>query len=579
MTKTKSVQPEAIDRGGRMPRRPGERYGQPVPGTRNTGNGRKFVLAALLVACLIAGGLYYFLRGGGGSSPVNAVTATNITSNSAVITWTTPQPSASQVEYGATSAYGLLSVFNAAPVTSHSITLTALNPGTTYNYAALSTAANGDVTTSSGYTFITPDANARGGAAPTPAGAPSVSPPTVTGVTTNSATIVWETDQPSAAQVEYGPSPAYGSLSAYNSSLSMTHSVKLTALVPGATYNFAAHSTNAAGQIGSSANSTFTTASVAGVPVISNVKTAGVTANSATITWTTDQPSASQVQFGPTPGYGSLSAFSAPLVNSHSVTIPGLTAGKAYNYAALSVNATGQVGTSTNFILTTASQSGPAAVNAVTSADITTNSVTIVWTTDQPSASQVEYGTTASYGLLSGFGSAPATSHKVHLTALTPGTTYNYAALSTGAGGQVSKSGNFTFTTLSGPPVIRQLKVARVTGTSATITWTTDQPSTSVVEFGATSGLRALLRRHTVHNSRSPAAPALVTFHSVTLTGLSPDTTYEYAAQSANSVGLQNLSPSMRFSTSASKSEIIGPKQGLLGMSLPSATSAPRPLL
>ena len=578
MEKTRSIQPETIDRGSRVPRRPGERYGQPTPGTRNTGNGRKFLLAALLVVCLIAGALY-FLRSGGSSSPMNAVTASNITSNSAVITWTTPQPSASQVEYGTTPAYGLLSVFNAAPVTSHSITLTALNPGTTYNYAALSTAANGDVSTSSPYTFTTPNANSKGGAAPVPAGAPSVSPPTVTGVTTNSATIVWATDQPSSSQVEYGTSPTYGSLSAYNSSLSTTHSVKLTALVPGVTYNFAAHSTNAAGQIGSSANATFTTSSVAGVPVISSVKTAGVTANSATITWTTDQPSASQVQFGPTPGYGSLSAFSAPLVTSHSVTIPGLTAGKTYNYAALSVNATGQVGTSTNFVLTTANQAGPAAVNAVNAVDITTNSATIVWTTDQPSASQAEYGTTPAYGSLSGFASAQVTSHKVRLTALTPGTTYNYAALSTGASGQVSKSANLTFTTLSGPPIISQLKVARVTGTSATITWTTDQPSTSVVEFGATSGLRALLRRHIVHNSRSPADPVLVTSHSVTLTGLSPDMTYEYAAQSANSVGLQNLSPSMRFSTSASKTELIGPTQGLSGTSLASAASAPRPLL
>jgi hypothetical protein len=121
--------------------------------------------------------------------------------------------------------------------------------------------------------------------------------------------------------------------------------------------------------------------------------------------------------------------------------------------------------------------------------------------------------------------------------------------------------------------------VVRVTGTSAIITWATDQPSTSVVEFGSTSGLRALLRRHTAHNSRSPVDPALVTVHSVTLTGLSPDTTYEFAAQSANSVGLQNLSPSMRFSTSASKTEIMEPKQGLSGPSLASAASAGRALL
>src|SRR5580700_6653918 len=105
MEKTRSIEPAAIDRGSRMPRRPGERYGQAMPRNPKSGNGRKYLLAALIVACLIGGGLY-FVRSGRTGSPMNAVAATNITSTSALITWTTQQPSASQVEYGTTPSYG-----------------------------------------------------------------------------------------------------------------------------------------------------------------------------------------------------------------------------------------------------------------------------------------------------------------------------------------------------------------------------------------------------------------------------------------------------------------------------------------
>jgi hypothetical protein len=151
----------------------------------------------------------------------------------------------------------------------------------------------------------------------------------------------------------------------------------------------------------------------------------------------------------------------------------------------------------------------------------------------------VEYGKTTQYGLLSGYIASPVTSHTLTLTGLTPGTVYNAAALSANPAGRVGASGNVSFTTLSAPPVISQLRAADITATSATITWKTDQPSTSRVQYGAT----------TAYGTMSAENPSLVTSHSVTIVGLKPGMTYDSAAISTNSTGMQNASPNLKFTT------------------------------
>lgn len=507
------------------------------------------MLGVVVIACLLAGA-WYVLRSPATANGVT-VTASGITTNSATIAWTTDQPSTSQVEYGATPAYGLLSVFGATPVTSHSVTLTGLTPGTTYNYAALWTNPAGQVGTSANFTFTTTALAATAGST----GPPVISRVAAGGITATSATITWTTDQPFTSQVEYGITTAYGSLSAFSSVPVTSHSVILTALTPGTTYNYAALSTNATGQSTASTNFTFTT-TVSGSPVIGSVKAGALTTTSATVTWTTDQPSASQVEFGTTPAHGSLSAFSAALTTSHSVILTGLTAGTTYDYAALSANSTGQVGKSENFTFTTASVAGSTAITGVTAGGITTNSATIRWTTDQPSTSQVEYGTTPAHGFLSAFSSQLATSHAVILTGLSPGTAYDYAALSTNPGGQVGKSASLTFSTAAAVPVISGITSVNITATSATIAWTTDQPSTSQVKYGATTPLWALLHRRRRYDSLSTLNSTLVTAHSVTLTGLTPDTTYNYVALSTNSSGMPNQSPNLTFATVAGRASI-----------------------
>ncbi|HEV2755706.1 MAG TPA: PQQ-dependent sugar dehydrogenase [Actinomycetota bacterium] len=69
------------------------------------------------------------------------------------ITWTTDEPSDSQVEYGTTTAYGTVTPLDAARVTQHSVTITGLRSTTTYNFRVLSRDAAGNLATSANGTF------------------------------------------------------------------------------------------------------------------------------------------------------------------------------------------------------------------------------------------------------------------------------------------------------------------------------------------------------------------------------------------------------------------------------------------
>jgi hypothetical protein len=99
-------------------------------------------------------------------------------------------------------------------------------------------------------------------------------------------------------------------------------------------------------------------------PTVSSVASTSISATGATIGWTTNQTSTSQVEYGTTTAYGTSSATSTALATSHSVALTGLTAGTTYHYAVVSTNAASQTTTSTDYTFTTTA--APAPVTSVT---------------------------------------------------------------------------------------------------------------------------------------------------------------------------------------------------------------------
>jgi YVTN family beta-propeller protein len=455
---------------------------------------------------------------------ISNVSVSSVSATSATITWTTDQAATDQVNYGTTNSYGSSSPLSSSMVQSHTVTLTGLTPGTTYNYDVVSTNSTGAAGLSANYTFST--------VLP----APVISGVSVSSISTTSAIITWTTDQASTSQVNYGTTSSYGSASPLNSSLVLSHSVTLTGLIAGTTYNFDVVSANANSQASASINSTFQAPAVAGAPVITAAAAGSITGGSAVITWTTDQAATSVVN------YGSQTVSSSALVTSHSVVLSNLIPNTQYSFTVTSANAANVSNTSSPVTFTTTAQSASAPQVAYVGYWATSSSsISVSWSTSQPATTQVNYGVTPNVGTLTPVQTALTNNHGVVLTNLIPGTTYYFVAESQAANGATGYSTTYSLT-LSGTapaPIISNIQ-ASVTSNSATITWNTDQVTTSQVNYGLT----------TTYSASSAVNSTLTTTHSVTVTNLLPSTIYNFDVVSANGNNLAGNSANATFQTS-----------------------------
>jgi RHS repeat-associated protein len=276
--------------------------------------------------------------------------------------------------------------------------------------------------------------------------------PVITGVsssavTHNSATISWTTNEPADSQVEYGTITAYGQSTTLNPALVTSHSQGLSGLTPGTLYHYRVKSRDATGNLAVSGDFSFTTSTLDTTPpVISDVAAGGITATTATITWTTNENSDSQVEYGPTTAYGQSTALNPALLTAHSQGLSGLNSGTLYHYRVKSRDAAGNLAVSGDFTFTTPDITPPVISN-VAAVGITTDTATITWTTNENSDSQVEYGTTTAYGQSTTLNPTLMTAHSQGLSGLNPGTLYHYRVKSKDAAGNLAVSGDFTFTT------------------------------------------------------------------------------------------------------------------------------------
>src|SRR4030043_78747 len=141
------------------------------------------------------------------------------------------------------------------------------------------------------------------------------------------------------------------------------------------------------------------------------------------------------------------------------------------------------------------------------------------------------------------------------LVELSPAKTIAYTLTATNTGGTVSKSVviNVTIPVTpptpqppsvdTTPPVIKDVSVSSETDESAIITWTTDEPGNSQVEYGKTTeyGLNA-------------TSDELVTTHNVTLSRLEPNTVYYYIVKSKDKAGNETSSTENTLVTLQEKS-------------------------
>jgi hypothetical protein len=273
---------------------------------------------------------------------ISSVTASSITASAATITWTTDKASDSQVDYGPTTAYGSTSALNSNLVTSHSITLSGLGSTTLYHFRVRSRDAAGNLATSSDFTLTTLD-----GTAPTV----SLTAPAANATVSNSITIsATAADNVGVSGVQFRLDGAV--LGAEDTTSPYSVSWNTTGTSNGS-HSLSAVARDAAGNKTTSAAVTVTVSNDITPPVISAVSASSMTATGATIGWSTDETSDSQVDYGVTTAYGSSNALNASLVTAHTMSLSGLTANTLYHYRVRSRDAAGNLALSGDFSFTT----------------------------------------------------------------------------------------------------------------------------------------------------------------------------------------------------------------------------------
>lgn len=134
---------------------------------------------------------------------------------------------------------------------------------------------------------------------------------------------------------------------------------------------------------------------------------------------------------------------------------------------------------------------------------------------------------------------------------LSPAKTIAYTLTATNTGGTVSKSVVINVTTPTPqpttpdttPPVIKNISASSETETSTVITWTTNEPGNSQVEYGKTT-----------EYDLTATSDELTITHSVNLSGLEPNTTYYYRVKSKDKAGNEASSTENTFVTPQEKS-------------------------
>ncbi|MEK7494200.1 MAG: fibronectin type III domain-containing protein, partial [Patescibacteria group bacterium] len=383
---------------------------------------------------------------------------------------------------------GYLTVATSTPAT-HTIGLTNLTKNMEYRYAAESCDATGNCqfedASDAGYTFTTQN------------GPAIVSGSIVATPSFDSASITWKTDKASDSIVFYATTSA----SALTNPISVgsnaqvtsadgngqyVHTVTIPSLTYSATYYYKVRSTDQ--NSGSDSYTQYDESTIRSLvtttqtpPTITTAAVCTTTASTATIAWTTDQFSTTelsllsadvganyfsvvagaQVAQYPTGTIDNTSRTAAGFVTAHSNTFTGLTESTTYYAKVRSLNTSGGEVSSTLSCATPAKDVvtvgrtiveigdvTPPLISSLVIKDIKATSATIAWTTDESADSLVKYGVTMNYGGLGG-SEEMTTGHTVTVSGLNPKTAYNFKVMSADQRGNRAYSGDQTFTTLT----------------------------------------------------------------------------------------------------------------------------------
>jgi hypothetical protein len=429
----------------------------------------------------------------------------------ATIFWNTDKSATSQVEYGLSESYGMMSPLNTQLVTAHSVAITGLTQDMTYHYRVKSKDSCGRETISQDGTFTTvPD---------TTAPETNITKGPSNGGTACSSTIeiCWtgSDNVTPVNQLSYSYRSDSNNWSGWDTSTCYTF-----------TLNEGQHTVEIKAK-DLSGNEDQTPALLTfkidmTLPSISSVQ-ADPKAGSAIITWTTNELGTSQVEYGLSTDYGFQTTLQSSLVTAHSVTVTGLNPTTGYHYRVKSKDVCGNEAVSSDYTFSTGEDvtspdtsftSGPP--NNGKACDST---VDICWTgsDDAIPSSELQY----SYNIDNGNWSTWVTETCQTFGGLTEGLHTAMVKAKDNKGNVDSTPAVKYFYVDTTMPSLSNIAVDP-RDYKAKVIWNTSEPATSQVEYGLTSS----------YGMSSSFNPTMTGAHTVTIDGLIPQTTYHFRVKS-----------------------------------------------
>lgn len=476
--------------------------------------------------------------GGGNFNPptISNINVTNITSSSATIVWDTDLLADSLVSYSKDYSYNNFATYPTV-VTNHQINLNNLDENSTYYFKIRSRTPIGEQTEEENpavLRFTTTSDN---------------DPPIISNVieltSINSTVITWSTDEPATSQILYGLTDQYGLSLPEETDLVLGHSMQLSDLDANTDYFYKIISKDLNGNL-SEYEDQFKTAvdnSDITPPVVSNVVVSNITVTSADITWQTDEPSISWIEYGPGRSFTRGEIFGAgEYETNYELTLRNLDEEMSYAYTIISVDEHGNRSWTIPAYIRTISDDP---VISDISVFTTTTSAAIVWTTSEPATGKIDYGFTSSYGLSSPVDMSYKYSHLIELPNLETNRTYHYQITSSDEIGNTTTTNDLTFTTASSssdttPAIIDNIIVSNLQPNSAQISWDTSEDTISWVAYGTNNNysIGSINNSNDFNNS-----------YSVTLAPLLSDKTYYYKIFSIDPSGNRSTSDELTFKT------------------------------
>ena len=465
-------------------------------------------------------------------------------SSSVRVTWNTDEAATSYVEYYSGSSSSNQSTGSSSYVTSHSIVVNNLSQNSTYNFRVYSIDRAGNKTESSWRSFSMQTQDTT---------KPTVSNVQSINISTNTATITWTTNKSTTGRVYYGTSSSANQYNSSSNNYTTSHSIQLTGLNSNTTYYYRVQATDSSGNMGESTTYSFRTGSNVVIdttpPTISNPNVGNITSNSATITWTTNESASGRVYYGTSSNANQYNSSSNSLNTSHSILLTGLNANTTYYYRIQATDSAGNMREAGTYSFSTSSNviidNTPPTINNVNITNITSNSATITWTTNESATGRVYYGTSSNANQYNSSSNSWNTSHSIQISGLNANTTYYFRVQATDSSGNMGEAGVYSFGTSSNviidntPPNINNVNVTGISSSGATITWTTNENATGRVYYGTSSNA----------NQYNTSSNSLSTSQSIQLTGLNSNTTYYYRIQATDAAGNMREAGTYSFTT------------------------------